>query len=54
MYNLINSEKIDKGLSIVLTFRFFHDIMIRKMKLFDKVDHIEIEPTLGCSQLLRP
>ena len=30
----------------VLTFEFGHDITILKIAIFDKVDHIEIEPAL--------
>ena len=34
-------------IDIVLTFEFGHDIPTLKMAIFDRVEHIEIEPELS-------
>ena len=39
-------QLFDSLIDTALTFEFGHDITILKMAIFDKVDHIEIEPAL--------
>ena len=39
-------QLLDGSIAIVLTFGFCHDIAILKMAKFDKVDDIDIEPTI--------